>query len=601
MILISATYLFIVCAFCPHLWKYELFLQEIEGHLEIVLLGGKREVLRKLLHKLGNRMFRMMKDSLLQTEAVEFDRMIEILEMISMDLSFTENDMERLEQLPFSDWFFELKSNFWSSMLQLQDLANQKEALYLLLELENKKGKEFCLKLLKDIDQEIPEEFVKILHANLYGDGQLNQTERSMQEIIGILDKEKNTETAIIVNTLKEKTQNQETFCSTEKEAEAWLKKARKLSFPEDAEEFLSHFNAVVKQKMNFCLRSPQQIAILAMLTTTETTRNILAQVSTGEGKSLIVAGVAIARALSGINVDVTTSSPLLAIRDSTLETDKGGLLDIYQSFGVSVSNNCSLEEEKRQKAYNSQVVYGELANFQRDFLLQTFYGKNIKGDRTCDCIIVDEVDCMLLDRGSNMLYLSHMIPGLEALECLFVSIWQKVNTPNLSLDEIKSDILFDLCGQIKREDLSCVHSSLKCGKTDRDQVWAHLVQSNIIDAQGKLLVKTTSEVTKEKINYSQKPEINSKLAHFLKDIVTREQHIKVPRHLLNFVELHLDTYLNNAMQAVFLQPDANYVIDYDRSRHSEGKKIQTANLFYIENFLLRVIFFQFSHVQKYK
>ena len=157
MILISATYLFIVCAFCPHLWKYELFLQEIEGHLEIVLLDGKREVLRKLLHKLGNRMFRMMKDSLLQTEAVGFERLIDILEMISMDLSFTENDLERLEQLPFSDWFFELKSNFWSSMLKLQDLANQKEALYLLLELENKKGKEFCLKLLKDIDQEIPE------------------------------------------------------------------------------------------------------------------------------------------------------------------------------------------------------------------------------------------------------------------------------------------------------------------------------------------------------------------------------------------------------------------------------------------------------------
>jgi hypothetical protein len=612
MILISASYLFIVCAFCPHLWKYELLLQEIEEHLEIILLDGKRDKLRKLLYKLGNRMFRMMKDSLLQSEAVRFDRLIDILEMISMDLSFNENDLKRLEQLPFCNWFFELKSNFWSSMLKLQDPGNQKEALYLLLELENKKGKEFCLKLVKDLDQEIPGEFVKILHANLYGDGQLKQTERSMQEIIGILDKEKNNETSTIVRTLKKKTQNKDIFCSTEKEAETylqeiigildkeknietsttvstlkekaqneekfdsfekeiWLKPPKKLSFPADAEEFLSHFNAVVKQKMNFCLRSPQQIAILAVLTSTEDTQNILAQVSTGEGKSLIVAGLAIARALSGIKVDVTTSSPLLAIRDSTLKTDKGGLLDIYQSFGVSVSHNCSPEEEKRQKAYNSQVVYGELANFQRDFLLQTFYGKNIKGDRTFDCIIVDEVDCMLLDRGSDMLYLSHMIPGLEGLECLLVNIWQKVNTPNLSLEEIKSDILFDLFGQIKREDLSCVHSSLKCGKTDRDHVWAHLVQSKIIDAQGKLLVKNSSEVTKETINYSQKPELNSKLAYFLKGIVNREQHIKVPNHLLSFVELHLDTYLNNAMQAVFLQPDANYVIDYDRSRRSEG------------------------------
>ncbi len=161
------------------------------------------------------------------------------------------------------------------------------------------------------------------------------------------------------------------------------------------------------------------------------------------------------------------------------------------------------------------------------------------------------------------------MIPGLESLECLFLIIWQKVNNPNLSLEEIKSDILYDLFGQIKREDLSCVHSSLKCGKTDRDNVWAHLVQSKIIDAQGKLLVKDSSQITKEKINYIQNPALNSKLAFFLKNILTRKQLIQVPKHLLGFVELHLDTFLNNAMQAVFLRPDVHYVVDFDRSRQS--------------------------------
>ena len=162
--------------------------------------------MRKLLYKLGNRMFRMMRESLLQTEAVRFDRMMDILEMISMSLSFNENDLERLEQLPFCDWFFELKSNYWSSMLKIQNPALQKEALYLLLEIENKKGKEFCLQLMKDSDHKIPEELIKVLHANLYGDGQSNKTERSMQEIIGILDMEKNNETSRIVQTLKEKT-----------------------------------------------------------------------------------------------------------------------------------------------------------------------------------------------------------------------------------------------------------------------------------------------------------------------------------------------------------------------------------------------------------
>ncbi len=161
------------------------------------------------------------------------------------------------------------------------------------------------------------------------------------------------------------------------------------------------------------------------------------------------------------------------------------------------------------------------------------------------------------------------MIPGLESLECLFAVIWQKVNSPNLSLEEIKSAILYDLFGQIKREDLNCIHSSLKFCKTDRDHVWAHLVETKIIDGQGKFLVKDTSEITKEKINYVQNPAFNSTLAFFLKNILTRKQFVQVPKHLLGFVELHLDTFLNNAMQAVFLRPDVDYVVDFDRSRQS--------------------------------
>ena len=66
-----------------------------------------------------------------------------------------------------------------------------------------------------------------------------------------------------------------------------------------------------------------------------------------------------------------------------------------------------------------------------------------------------------------------------------------------------------------------------------------------------------------------------------------------MPKHLLSFVELHLDTYLNNAMQAVFLHPDANYVIDYDRSRHSEGSNFIVSNYAdTITNFFIIIILF---------
>ena len=77
------------------------------------------------------------------------ERLLEILEMISSKLVFTEDDLDRLDQLPVSDWFFVLKSKFWESQLALEDGVQAKEAVYLLLEIENKKGKNFCLDLLE--------------------------------------------------------------------------------------------------------------------------------------------------------------------------------------------------------------------------------------------------------------------------------------------------------------------------------------------------------------------------------------------------------------------------------------------------------------------
>ena len=559
---------FIVCCFCPHLWKYELFLQEIEDHLQVIFMDGRREQIRKLLYVLGDQVFYLMKDAVLQSQPIKIERLFKILEMLSMRLKFTNDDLDKLEQLPCSDWYFVLKTNFWASQLTMEDKEKKKEAIYLLLEIENKKGTDFCKQLLENSRKLGEEAMVKSLHCQLYGDGQTEQVERSLSDIMLILEKEKDANSiSHCIQILEEKTKVENPFVMPLEEAEEWIKNKTKLILPDEAEDFVSAYNAIVKSKMKFHLRAPQKVAILAMLTTQRELHNMLAQVSTGEGKSLIVAGIAIARAMSGMKVDVTTSSPLLAIRDSTWKISQGGLLEIFQAFKISVANNCVQEEEKRKQAYNAKIVYGELANFQRDFLLHTFYGKNVLGDRSFDCIVVDEVDCMLLDRGSNMLYLSHLIPGLESLESLFVNIWQKVNTPTLTIEDITSDTLYDIFGQLKREDLEAIHSSLKEDSVERDQLWAHLIQSKVIDAQGRLLLE--KKITKERINYLRKPEINSKIIYFINNVIDRDRQIKIPKHLIPFVDLHLNSYISNAFQAVFLQPDIDYVVDFDRSRRS--------------------------------
>jgi preprotein translocase subunit SecA len=313
---------------------------------------------------------------------------------------------------------------------------------------------------------------------------------------------------------------------------------------------------------MGFLLSDTQRVAIMFLIKQFQVDEKILAQVSTGEGKSLIVAGVAILHAISGRNVDVVTSNDVLALRDSTLSVADGGLRDIYEHFNVGVANNCSQSQDDRVKAYNSAVVYGELANFQRDYLLRTFYGLNVRGDRKFNFVIVDEVDCMLLDRGSNILYLSHDIPGMEMLESLYVFIWERILN-SAQLDVIKSEVLYDLYGAINKNDLEKIHAPLKDKPTKRNELWHYLIQARIIDTYGRLLIKNLET---NKIDYKENPALNSKFIFFFRKVIERERHIHIPEHLLAFVDRHLDTWLANALRALELKRDEDYVIDQDRT-----------------------------------
>ncbi|KZS16582.1 Uncharacterized protein APZ42_017133 [Daphnia magna] len=348
---------------------------------------------------------------------------------------------------------------------------------------------------------------------------------------------------------------------------------------------FLHVYNFVVQKQLGFSLRDAQRVAIMTLLRKHPHSRNTLVQVSTGEGKSLIVAGVAIAFALSEkkkskffCHIDVITSNSVLALRDSTLSSDKGGLKDIYEFFNVSVANNCSHSIEERTKAYDSAVVYGELANFQRDYLLDEFYGSDIRGNRRFEHVIIDEVDCMLLDRGNNTLYLSHDIPGMETLESLYVFIWEKMcnstdeenNSKDRLKEWIKSGVLFDLYGVTTKNDLKLVHEPLD--DFEKDALWNHLIKKKVIDENARLLIADANQITEEKINYEPKnaqlkeTNLNAKLVFYLRKLANRQRRIRIPAHLLGFVDRNLDTWIDNAFHALDLRRDENYVIDQDRT-----------------------------------
>jgi hypothetical protein len=457
----------------PEEWKYEFLLLEMEERLKELPENRtvwKEEILTSLKN-LDDQTVALLRNSLIMATDFgdcPFSTMERILKMLPVKSGLNEIDSERLDQLPVElmsqlplhDWLYELRSKIWKRKVNrlnagCQGELDKEEAVYLLLELEYQKGEKICKSTIADI-KELPK-LVDKLREILYQckNSTAPVQKRDCETIISIMEKEGRGELFFcekrlefiknnVINSKSKQPKMEENLKKLTKGVHTKLRNIKRLitinhkrfagqirktvvELSEGNElllaEYLHLYDSVVRHVMGFPLRDTQRVAIMFLINHFLIKKNILVQVSTGEGKSLIVAGVAIFCALTGLKVDVVTSNDVLALRDSTLSVADGGLRDLYEYFKVGVANNCSQSQDVRAKAYNSAVVYGELANFQRDYLLHTFYGLNVRGDRKFDFVIVDEVDCMLLDRGSNTLYLSHNIPGMEMLESLYVFI----------------------------------------------------------------------------------------------------------------------------------------------------------------------------------
>lgn len=314
--------------------------------------------------------------------------------------------------------------------------------------------------------------------------------------------------------------------------------------------------------KRKFRLRDTQKLSVLILL---GNAKSSLLQVSTGEGKSLIVVATAIIKALQGEKVDIITSSSVLAKRDALANKD------IYDFFGVSVYHNCDENTQGRIKAYSSkQIIYGEISMFQRDYLVNRFYGKNILGDRTnFQNILVDEVDSMLLDKGNDILYLSHDLPWLDKLTPLYIFIWLWINEAGKEVENMNNDtnlgefILNDLFGLIKKVDIEYLDSRLS--SDEASTIWQLLVDENIIHADGTL--KNYKNVNLDDMLGPKYDKISIRLKFKLLELQNREKTLCLPEYLLDFVKRHLDSWIKSARNVFFMKERDNYIVDVNRTQ----------------------------------
>lgn len=163
----------------------------------------------------------------------------------------------------------------------------------------------------------------------------------------------------------------------------------------------------------------PREAQILALLSLLKSSKGGLAQISTGEGKSLIIAMFATIKVINGRKVDITTSSQELAKRELNPELSKTP--DFFHTFDITVSHNID-ENSGPKECYQSDVVYGDLTHFIGDNLKDLT--RNVKMGRGTDLLIVDEVDNMFIDEIKMLVQLSWPMPGFALLNQLFVYMW---------------------------------------------------------------------------------------------------------------------------------------------------------------------------------
>ncbi len=162
--------------------------------------------------------------------------------------------------------------------------------------------------------------------------------------------------------------------------------------------------------------------------------KNILAQVGTGQGKSIIIAMLSAFLAFKGIASDIITVNHILAQRDA--ETFK----TFYECLGLT---STSLQRTERQNILYTTIreLLGDFANYQLSvFPSLKSKSTSIRGN----VVIIDEVDTLIVDEGCSSY--NRITLELEGIEWIYRLIWDRIEiVSSKQLEtEIKSKLEYD-------------------------------------------------------------------------------------------------------------------------------------------------------------
>merc|ERR1711969_36838 len=183
-----------------------------------------------------------------------------------------------------------------------------------------------------------------------------------------------------------------------------------------------------------------------------------IAEMKTGEGKTLVSTLPVYLNSLIGEGVHVVTVNDYLAKRDSEW------MGQIYKFLGLSVGCITNeMDDVERKKNYNCDVTYGTNNEFGFDYLRDNMkYNLDEMVQRQHNFCIVDEVDSILIDEARTPLVISGATEDRSDQYFVCNKFIKKLEKTDYELDEKNKNVMLSEKGIDKIENLSQTYGILK-------------------------------------------------------------------------------------------------------------------------------------------
>jgi preprotein translocase subunit SecA len=178
--------------------------------------------------------------------------------------------------------------------------------------------------------------------------------------------------------------------------------------------------------------------------------RGEIAEMKTGEGKTLVATLPVYLNALSGKGVHVVTVNDYLAQRDAAW------MSQVYTFLGMTTGVIVhGLSDEQRKAAYACDISYGTNNEYGFDYLRDNMkYSRAEMVQRPFNYAIVDEVDSILVDEARTPLIISGATDDKSDLYTACDALARQLTKDHYDLDEKQRQVMFTEDGNIFMEEL---------------------------------------------------------------------------------------------------------------------------------------------------